>query len=615
MWRAVRKLFLFKLIATFSVILVISFVIILLYSDGYLNQKAMSGLENDSVRELGIMRSFVDAKMSAAQRFVASLYNTNAYSIIPAGMASAQGLPYDQRARFNAAVSDYLQSAMVSDLDIINVAIAGRTKSTVTMISKGASSTSALSQALSSQLQARADMLEAFGPTLLPAYVTDDVQFRQYLLPVYSRIKSVNMMEDTGYLMVDFSCSSLDLLLKETTNASFPSRRMILFDDGTAMYDSERLLIQAPYPGFSDLVDKGDGLRRLGGDFINCEYDQANRLYYLSICPVGSVNGEVASERLLIYTLILVLAGVAITSAALFSRHYYRRIEVIQGAIGKIVQGDLKVRAPENGPRDELLMIAHNLNQLVERLEQKINEAYHSGIQSQNSEMLRKDAELKLVNAELYALQTQINPHFLHNALEAIRMRALSQGNGEVARMAYILSTLFKYNLSQDMIMSVSGEMDMCRLYMEMIQIRHPGRCSFSLEAAPNIETLGFIRHALLPVLENSLIHGLDMSRSDNHIAVRLSSEGGILTACVQDNGRGMTTEQLAQLQESLLDEDLPENRKIGLRNVHLRIIRLFGTGYGLSVDAGSGRGTVVTIQLLAMDREEMKRFVQRTDR
>jgi two-component system sensor histidine kinase YesM len=229
--------------------------------------------------------------------------------------------------------------------------------------------------------------------------------------------------------------------------------------------------------------------------------------------------------------------------------------------------------------------------------------------------MLRKDAELKLVNAELYALQTQVNPHFLHNALEAIRMRALSQGNGEVARMAYILSTLFKYNLSRDMIVSVSGEMDMCRLYMEMIQIRHPGRCSFSLETAPGIEGLGFIRHALLPVLENSLIHGLDMTRSDNRIDVRLSSEEGILTARVQDNGHGMTSEQLAQLRESLLDEDLPEDRKIGLRNVHLRIVRLFGAAYGITVSAESGRGTTVTIRLPAMDMEGMKRFVQRADR
>jgi len=286
MWRSVRKLFLFKLIATFSVILVISFVIILLYSDGYLNQKAMSGLENDSVRALGIMRSFVDSKMSAAQRLVASLYNTNAYSIIPAGMSSAQELPYDQLVRFNAAINDFLQSAMVNDLDIINISIAGRAKSTVTMVSKGASSSSALSRALCSQLQARADILEAFGPTLLPACVTDDVQFRQYLLPVYSRIKSMNMMEDTGYLMVDFSCSSLDLLLKESTNAAFPSRRLILFEDRTAVYDSERLLIQAPFPVFSDIVDKGDGLRRVEGNFINCEYDQDNRLYYLSICPV-----------------------------------------------------------------------------------------------------------------------------------------------------------------------------------------------------------------------------------------------------------------------------------------------------------------------------------------
>lgn len=615
MWRSVRKLFLFKLIATFSVILLICFVVILMYSDGYLSQKAMSGLENDSVRALSTMRGFVNAKMGMARRFVASLYNTNAYSIIPSGMGNAAGLPYDERVRLNASIDDFLQSAMVSDLDIINVAIAGLSKAPVTMVSKGASSASALSRALSSQLRARADGLNAFGPTLLPAYVTDDVQFRQYLLPVYSRIKSVNMMKDTGYLMVDFSCGSLDLNIKESTNGAFPSRQLILADDGTAVYDSGRLLIQAPYPGFSDLASKGEGFRRMGGDFVNCEYDPGNRLYYLSVCPVGSVDREVAPEKLLIYTLILVLAGVAITGSALFVRHYYRRIEVIQGVIGKIVQGDLKIRAPEDGPRDELLMIAHNLNQLVERLEQEIDEAYHAGKQSQHSEMLRKDAELKLVNAELYALQTQVNPHFLHNALEAIRMRALSQGNGEVARMAYILSTLFKYNLSRDMIVSVSGEMDMCRLYMEMIQIRHPGRCSFSLEAAPGIEALGFIRHALLPVLENSLIHGLDMTRSDNHIDVRLSSNGDILTALVQDNGRGMTKEQLAQLRESLLDEDLPEDRKIGLRNVHLRIVRLFGTEYGISVSAESGQGATVAIRLPAMDMEGMKRLVQRAAR
>jgi two-component system sensor histidine kinase YesM len=615
MWRSVRKLFLFKLIATFSVILAISFVIILLYSDGYLNQKALGGMEGESVRALSTMRGFVNAKMSTARRFVASLYNTNAYSVIPSSMADAAGLSYDERVRLNASISDFLQSAMSSDLDIINVAIAGLSKAPVTMVSKGASSASALSRALSSQLVARADTLQPFGPTLFPAYITDDVQFRQYLMPVYSRIKSNNMLGDAGYLMVDFSCASLDLLLKESLSGTPSARFLVLSGDGMVMYDSQRESVQVAYPGFSALSAASQGLRRSGDGYVNCEYDADARLYYLSAYPLSAIDRQVAPERLLIYTLILLLAGVAITGSALFARHYYRRIEVIQGAIGRIVEGDLKVRAPEDGPRDELLMIAHNLNQLVERLEMNIEEAYHSGMESQRNEMLRKDAELKLVNAELYALQTQVNPHFLHNALEAIRMRALSQGNGEVARMAYILSTLFKYNLSRDMIVSVAGEMDMCHLYMEMIQIRHPGRCQFALETEPDIKGLGFIRHALLPVLENSLIHGLDLTRSDNRIDAKLTWEGDVLVARVQDNGRGMAEDQLAQLRESLLDEELPEDRKIGLRNVHLRILRLFGAGYGVSVEAESGRGTAVTIRIPAMDLEEMRRFVQRADR
>lgn len=608
MARPIKKIFLFKLIASLSAILAISFVAILIYSGKYLDAKARGAVEAESVRALSALQSYVDAKAQTAKRALASLYNNRFYNAIPAGLKSRGTMRYAERAAYLETAEAFLQAVMNSDKDAVNVALYSDYDDALLLRSRGASNAAALAESLRRELAANWDGLRDFGATLLPAYRNESQQYRQYLLPVYGRVKDLDMQGDLGCLMIDFALSGLDTLITGPLDRYPQARFYILDGAGAAIYDSAHELSPPDLPRLA----RASGFDEAGSRYVGVERDEARGLTYVGVFPAEELKGEIARQKAPIYTLISLLAAAAMALTALFVRHYYQRIYVLCDCIAKMGSGDLTVRAPVAGAQDEVALIAENLNELCDRLVQTIGEAYHSGIESQKNEMLRKDAELKLANAELYALQTQINPHFLYNALESIRMRACSLGCPDVARMAYILSELFRYSLKRGLIVRVDEEVEMCRMYFQLSQLRYPDRLTLNLAVDEGAEGLGVPRHVLQPIVENALKHGVDLSRPGNRVDIGIRREADELLLRVEDDGRGMEEDRLAHLREDLRDETLPEARKIGLRNVHLRIARLFGPDYGLTVDSRAGQGTAVCIRLPALPQKEMSELVQR---
>lgn len=118
------------------------------------------------------------------------------------------------------------------------------------------------------------------------------------------------------------------------------------------------------------------------------------------------------------------------------------------------------------------------------------------------------------------------------------------------------------------------------------------------------------LRHTLQPILENALKHGLDMRNNHGVIQTSIDLDGDVLVAQVINNGPALTERVWTKSGRSLRDETLPESSKIGLRNVHLRIIRLFGRQYGVDIEAPAQGGTLVRIRLPAMTTEEMRKYV-----
>ena len=610
MQRQAKHSFLSRLTLSFSAILILALSIIFFFANAYIQEKSIGEFENASIQATSILQSEITSMFQTAQHSVAMLYNNDLYCSIPNTLLRADALSYIEKYQLINKLDNFLQSCVISNENLEYVSIMSSDLDSIIANRARMFNAQPITKQIQSFWTQSLDRLKSFGPTILPIYLNNSQETPQYRLPIYSRIKSVGMKEDVGYLMMDFSISGLYRRINSYSSSFSPSRIWILSDQGTVFYDSEYEQIGMPHENWSLIQSRPDSFFRMNDSYVRLLRDERLPLNYLCAYSSEIIDDRAASYRVMILMLVLTLAVSVIVTSSILVKHYHKRLKYLCDTISEIGNGRLKLRARMDGPNDELKMIAHNVNILVEHLEQNIESAYQSGIESQHNLMLRKDAELKLVNAELYALQTQVSPHFLHNALEAIRMRATACGNSDVARMAYILSMLFKYSLKRDFIVSVHEELDMCQLYMELSSIRYSGRFQFSFDVKPELDNCAMLRHTLQPILENALKHGLDMRNNHGVIQTSIDLDGDVLVAQVINNGPGIDRARLDEIRRSLRDETLPESSKIGLRNVHLRIIRLFGHQYGVDIEAPAQGGTLVRIRLPAMTTEEMRKYV-----
>lgn len=221
--------------------------------------------------------------------------------------------------------------------------------------------------------------------------------------------------------------------------------------------------------------------------------------------------------------------------------------------------------------------------------------------------------------AEMHALQSQINPHFLYNTLETIRSHALAQQSIEIAEMTEALATLFRYSISKPGEMATFlEEIENVTNYLLIQQYRFPSKIRFNRIIED--ESINGYRLPILtiqPIVENAMHHGLETKQGIGHITIRAFCTKSRLVISVNDDGLGMTEEKLKEIQkklESAQEISVSSNKGgsgkkagIALINVNQRIKFYFGPEYGLKVRSTLGVGTTVEIILPIADGEKVK--------
>lgn len=215
--------------------------------------------------------------------------------------------------------------------------------------------------------------------------------------------------------------------------------------------------------------------------------------------------------------------------------------------------------------------------------------------------------------AELAALQSQINPHFLYNTLESIRGQALIDDNNEIAKMVEALAALFRYSISRtgDLV-TLRDELANIQNYMMIQRYRFNNRFSLKIYIDDEDEKAYdyFIPKLILqPVVENAIFHGLEETLEDGKVDIEVIVTESNLILTVSDNGKGMDSKSLLELNKRIRSsnqylEDNAEGRKnhtgIALDNIQRRIKLLFGEEYGLNVYSTLNQGTDVEITIPA---------------
>ncbi|MCD1653368.1 histidine kinase [Treponema zuelzerae] len=251
----------------------------------------------------------------------------------------------------------------------------------------------------------------------------------------------------------------------------------------------------------------------------------------------------------------------------------------------RIAQGDLSIRVekPEISELDEL---TDSLNTMAEKLIKLIDQ----NVQKQRN----------LQKAEMKALQAQIAPHFMYNTLGTILSLAEDGQTENVVTTTLALSSFFRLSLNKgrDWV-TVAEEKAHVENYLAIQKMRYGAILEYDFDFSPEILKESMLKLLLQPLVENAIYHGIKKTRRRGHIAVKGTAEGDSMIFTVQDNGLGMTPEELEKLQANLLNYDVSSpGSGFGLYNVYKRIELYYETGDGLTVESEYDKGCTITLRL-----------------
>ena len=275
----------------------------------------------------------------------------------------------------------------------------------------------------------------------------------------------------------------------------------------------------------------------------------------------------------------------------LFSRYFLGQIitplhTVVEG-MKEMEEGNLTVHVEPAG-QSEIRTMIHSFNRMVRELKASIEE--------------NEQVQQKKHQAEVRALQSQINPHFLVNTLNSIRFMAQVSKFDGIRKMAEalikILSCSFRGSIS---FYTVREELDVLDSYLYLMKIRYSDGFEVVYDIDETCLDCKVPRLILQPIVENSIVHGLAEKEDDiGHLTVRLKASGDSLIFTVEDDGRGMTEEVIRQL---LTHRERAEgdNTSIGVENVLSRLKLNFGSRYGIRMESQPGQytKTILTIPLM----------------
>ncbi|KJU93705.1 histidine kinase [Streptococcus infantis] len=308
--------------------------------------------------------------------------------------------------------------------------------------------------------------------------------------------------------------------------------------------------------------------------------------------PRGYVlSGSISSSVFILALSLLFIVILYVTLKKTFSKYQTQVVDLVE-TIHDIAQGEQGKRIDLTKKDQELLLIAETTNDMLDRLERNIHDIYQL-------ELSQKDAHMR-------ALQAQINPHFMYNTLEFLRMYAVMENQNELADIIYEFSSLLRNNISDERETTLKQEVEFCRKYSYLCMVRYPKSIAYGFKIDPGLEEMRIPKFTLQPLVENYFAHGVDHRRTDNVISIKALKKEGYVEILVTDNGRGMPAEKLAEIQDKLAQRTFEhtvdysgKRQSIGIVNVHERFVLYFGDRYDISVESVEKEGVRyrITIQ------------------
>ena len=434
---------------------------------------------------------------------------------------------------------------------------------------------------------------------------TQDKYSKLYHLSLVRSIKDINGKQ-TAVLVIDISQSALAAITNPDSQ-----NNIIALDRKTISLNEERNIEDEQLSGIK-VNESEDGANSVIRTKFNdkdsyiimnsfkVEKTLANEFQVLIILPVDTITNqtnEVINKSIEVVIITIVLSLIIII---IFSRSISSRIDVLRQEMHRVVNGDFYIVKKIEG-NDEIGQLYKDLKIMIESIKKLIDEVYVQKINQQQLKVKQKEVEFAM-------LSSQINPHFLYNTLETIRMKAYCNEDREVANIVKKLGKIMRRNLEvSGKEVSLASELELIKNYLEIQAMRFEGLVEYELNIEDNINVNEYKILPLLiqPIVENAFIHGLEEKKEKGWIKLSIFNSDECLVIEVSDNGIGIEKEKLIKI-NSDLDLMYDDNKSIGMKNVNQRIKMYYGNQYGLKIMSELQIRTVVTFKLPIAIRGEI---------
>jgi len=413
-------------------------------------------------------------------------------------------------------------------------------------------------------------------------YVTKKVGFPilGIVQAIYNTDEISGMTELAGYAKMELR---IDNMLLWSNRKREHDLRIELLQDGTLLYE-----YGFPMENISerDIFFVEDSILSEGFTVRYC-FNRASQKKVLLFTMIGFFLFAVA--------LLWILLGII----SRFTNELEGRVKQIQKKLKSLETGNFSLDAPIDGT-DEFAEIDRSIGVMAERLEHSINENYIM--------------ETERKRAELLALQMQINPHFMFNTLETVHSLAKQSGNAEIGLISRKMGEILRYNIaSGENYVSLRQEIEQIKSYLMIQKIRYRNRFEAVYDIPEELAECRILKFILQPIVENAIKYAVQDGEDTYLISITAEEKDGNLEICVQDDGKGISEERLAQIQEAFREKHLKNVDSIGLKNVHSRIQITYGEQYGVILKSRENIGTNVRIVCPIIFGEE-ENSIEHTD-
>lgn len=391
--------------------------------------------------------------------------------------------------------------------------------------------------------------------------------------------------EQTGFISISIKTETIQRVLTTMQGAQC-----------VILNESQHLILEPTHPARqlppeSELLSllplkNGTGIKTLHSiDYIvSVESLKALPWHLVSYTPINQLVHKGFRLQNYLFGLIISFLLIICIAAGLLINFFSKRIHKLVLLMSQVQAGDFSVSENDIG-KDEFSYLFRSFQSMAQNVDNLINKVYRL-------ELMHRDVQLHL-------LQSQVNPHFIYNIFNNMHWLLKLQRYEDLDTMIQGVSIFYSRSLNNGkLLIRIDRILEQMESYLKIQQCRFRNRFTFSLCIEEILYKKEILNLLLMPLLENSIIHGIEPLPGSFHIDVSGKKSDDCIVFTIKDNGAGIPRDELENITLALHQKKNDSEKYFALRNIHRRIQMFYGENYGLTIESSEGKGTssIVTI-------------------